>query len=63
VTPDAGPAFLVFSHENVEGGLWPLLRLNPSFFYHWPSFGLFSLIILGGRSSSMMTSLLLVDSS
>jgi hypothetical protein len=27
VTPDAGPAFLVFGHENVEGGLWALLLL------------------------------------
>jgi hypothetical protein len=29
MTPDAGPTFLVFSHENVEGGLWVLLRLAP----------------------------------
>jgi hypothetical protein len=29
VTPDADPAFLVFGHENVEGGLWALLRLAP----------------------------------
>jgi hypothetical protein len=31
-------------------------------FCHWPSFGLFGLIILSGRSSPMMTSLPLVDS-
>jgi hypothetical protein len=29
MTPDASLAFLVFSHENVEGGLWTLLRLPP----------------------------------
>jgi hypothetical protein len=29
VTPNTGPAFLVFGHENVEGGLWVLLRLAP----------------------------------
>jgi hypothetical protein len=29
MTPDTGPAFLVFSHKNVEGGLWALLRLAP----------------------------------
>jgi hypothetical protein len=27
--PDVDPAFLVFSHENVEGGLWALLWLAP----------------------------------
>jgi hypothetical protein len=25
--PDAGPAFLVLSHEDVKGGLWEPLRL------------------------------------
>jgi hypothetical protein len=30
--------------------------LPPSFFCHWPSIGLFGLIILGGRSSPLMTS-------
>jgi hypothetical protein len=29
VTPDAGPAFLVLGHEDVEGGLWASLRLSP----------------------------------
>jgi hypothetical protein len=29
MTPDAGSAFLVLSNENVEGGLWALLRLAP----------------------------------
>jgi hypothetical protein len=29
MTPDASLAFLVFNHENVEGGLWALLRLSP----------------------------------
>jgi hypothetical protein len=62
VTTDADPAFLVFGHENVEGGLWALLRLAPSFFCHCPPFGVFGLIIHGGCSSSMMTSLPLVDS-
>jgi hypothetical protein len=27
--PDAGLAFLVFVHEDVEGGLWALLWLSP----------------------------------
>jgi hypothetical protein len=63
VTPDAGPSFLVLSHENVKGGLLTFLRLAPpSFFYHWPPFGLFGLIILGGYSSPRMMSLPLVDS-
>jgi hypothetical protein len=29
VLPDAGPTFLVLGHEDVEGGLWPLVRLAP----------------------------------
>jgi hypothetical protein len=36
--------------------------LLPSFFYHWTSFRLFGLIILGDRSSPMMTFLPLVNS-
>jgi hypothetical protein len=28
-TPDTVHAFLVLSHENVDGGLWTLLRLAP----------------------------------
>jgi hypothetical protein len=28
-TPDVSPAFLVFGHENVKGGLWASLRLAP----------------------------------
>ncbi len=52
---DADLAFLVLGHEDVEGGIWA------SFFCHWPSFGLFGLIILGGCSSPTMTSLPLVD--
>jgi hypothetical protein len=28
-TPDAGPDFVVFCYENVECGLWALLRLAP----------------------------------
>jgi hypothetical protein len=35
--------------------------LLPSFCCQWSSFGLFGLIILGGRSSPMTTSLPLVD--
>jgi hypothetical protein len=62
VPPDVGPAFLVLGHEDVEGGLWASLRLAPLFFCHWSSLGLFSLIILSGRSSPIMTSLPLVDS-
>jgi hypothetical protein len=27
VTPDVGPAFLVFGHKDVEGGLWALVWL------------------------------------
>jgi hypothetical protein len=30
--PDVGPAFLVFDHEDVKGGLWALLRLGPLIF-------------------------------
>jgi hypothetical protein len=45
MTLDVGPAYLVLSHEDVEGGLWASLRLTPSFFCHWPFFGLFGLII------------------
>jgi hypothetical protein len=29
MTPDAGPTFRVFGHEDVEGGLGALLRLAP----------------------------------
>jgi hypothetical protein len=29
MTPDVGPAFLVLSHEDVEGGLWAPLWLAP----------------------------------
>jgi hypothetical protein len=61
-TPDATPTFHVLGHEDVESGLCASLRLAPSFFRHWPSFGLFGLIILGGRSSPMKTSLPLVNS-
>jgi hypothetical protein len=32
VTPDAGPAFLVLGHEDVEGGLGALLWLAPLIF-------------------------------
>jgi hypothetical protein len=61
--PDASSAFLVLGHEDVEGGLWASLRLAPLiFFCHWPSFGLFGLIILDGHSSPMTTSLPLADS-
>jgi hypothetical protein len=52
MTPDAGPAFLVLSHENVEGGLWALLRLSPlillplatihTFWFDHPRWSLFS---------------------
>jgi hypothetical protein len=59
---DAGPAFFVLRHKDVEGGLWEALWLAPSFFCHWPSFRLFALIILGGRYSPMMTSSPLVVS-
>jgi hypothetical protein len=63
-----GPVFtpsdaIVLGHEDVEGGLWASLwHAPPSFFHHWPSFKLFGLIILGGHSSPMMTSLPLVNS-
>jgi hypothetical protein len=29
VPPNAGPAFFVLGHEDVEGGLWAALRLAP----------------------------------
>jgi hypothetical protein len=29
MTLDVGPAYLVLSHEDVEGGLWASLRLTP----------------------------------
>jgi hypothetical protein len=60
---DAGPAFLIHGNEDVKGGIWALLHLAPLifFFCHWPSFGLFGLIILGGRNSPMETSFPLVN--
>jgi hypothetical protein len=57
MTHDVGPAFLVFGHADVEGGLGRRRGLLPSFFCHWSSFRLFSLIILGGRSTHMTTSM------
>jgi hypothetical protein len=62
MTPNANPTFLLFGDEDVEGVLWALLWLAPSFFCHWPHFRLFGLIILGGHSSPTMTPLPLVDS-
>jgi hypothetical protein len=63
VTLDVGPAFLVFRHENVEGGLWALLRLAPlinlplatfrTFWFdhlQWPLFSYHDVLSLGRLS-------------
>jgi hypothetical protein len=60
MTPDASLSFLVFSHENVEGGLWALLRLSPlillplttfqTFWFdhlRWPLFSYDDILALG----------------
>jgi hypothetical protein len=62
MTPDVVLAFLVLGHEDVEGGLWASRRLAPIVLLPLAIFQTFWLIILGGRSSPMMTSLPVVDS-
>jgi hypothetical protein len=60
--PDVGHVFLVVGHEDVEGGLWALLWLAPLILLSLANLRTFHLIIIGGRSSPMTTSLPFIDS-